>query len=213
MNTSPEHILVIKHGALGDIILATACFKAIRAHHPDAKITCLTSKTYANLLEKCPFFDEILVDLKPKYNHFRQIKRLKTLLNSKKWAWIYDLQTSNRTTLYPWLIARPWPCISNISRHTSHGFIDPDRTRNHALENLRLQLAVAGIKDVGLPDIGWLEEEVPGAWWCGASARETLACGALCAPRPGAGDAGYPPGIDRHRGGRCRARRDRGQGA
>ncbi len=31
-----ERILVIKHGALGDIVLATGPFKAIRAHHPDA---------------------------------------------------------------------------------------------------------------------------------------------------------------------------------
>ena len=37
----PEHVLVIKHGALGDVVLALGAMQAIRRHHPDATITLL----------------------------------------------------------------------------------------------------------------------------------------------------------------------------
>ena len=38
-----NNILVIKHGALGDIILAGAAIKAIREFHKDYTIYCLTT--------------------------------------------------------------------------------------------------------------------------------------------------------------------------
>ena len=156
---SSENILVIKHGALGDIVIATAGFAAIRAKHPHAHITCLTTKSYANLLAQSPYFNEIWVDSKPKLFERAARKRLRDMLRSKPWAWVYDLQTSKRSTLYPWLLARPWPNISNVSRFASHGYTDPARHGKHALENLRLQLAIAGIT-IGLPDLSWLEADI-----------------------------------------------------
>jgi ADP-heptose:LPS heptosyltransferase len=158
-----EHILVIKHGALGDIVIATAGFAAIRAAHPHAHIICLTTKAYAELMAQSPYFNEIWVDRKPKLSERAARNRLRDMLRSKPWAWIYDLQTSKRSTLYPWLLRRPWPRISNVSRFTSHGYTDPARHGKHALENLRLQLAIAGIT-IGMPDVSWLQEEVPSAW-------------------------------------------------
>lgn len=154
-----ENILVIKHGALGDIVIATAGFAAIRAAHPHAHITCLTTKAYANLIAQSPYFNEIWVDSKPKLLERAARNRLRDMLRSKPWAWVYDLQTSKRSTLYPWLLRRPWPRISNVSRFASHGYTDPARHGKHALENLRLQLAIAGIT-IGMPDVGWLKDEV-----------------------------------------------------
>lgn len=153
-----EQILVIKHGALGDIIIATAGFAAIRAHHPHARITLLTTKAYAPLLAQSPYFDEIWVDSKPKLFDRKAIGRLRHMLNSQRWAWVYDLQTSKRSTLYPWLLARPWPRISNVSRFASHGYTDPARHRRHALDNLQRQLAIASI-EVTMPDISWLQDD------------------------------------------------------
>ena len=43
-----ERILIIKLGALGDVVLACGPFEAIRKHHPGAKITLLTTKPYEN---------------------------------------------------------------------------------------------------------------------------------------------------------------------
>ena len=154
------HILIIKHGALGDIILATAGFAAIRARHSQAHITCLTTKPYAELLAASPYFNEIWVDSKPRLFDRKAIGRLRTMLRSRRWAWVYDLQTSKRSTLYPWLLARPWPKISNVSRFTSHGYTDTARHGLHALENDRRQLALAGISEIGLPDVSWLKEDL-----------------------------------------------------
>ncbi len=154
---SREEILIIKHGALGDIILATAAFRAIREEHSNAYITILTTKPFAELLAKSPYFNEIWVDSKPRLTDRKAIGRLKTMLNSKRWEWVYDLQTSKRTTLYPWLLKRPWPKISGANRWSSHKRPTYD-TKKHALENLRAQMAIAGIHDVGLPDIGWMED-------------------------------------------------------
>ncbi len=158
--SGPKNILVIKHGAFGDIVLATAGFAAIRAHHPHAHIICLTTKPYAELLAASPYFNKIWVDSKPRFADFKAIGRLRTMLNSRKWEWVYDLQTSTRSKAYQWLIKHPWPKISNTSRFTSHGYTDPARHKNHALESIRAQLKIAGIADVGMPDLSWLAADI-----------------------------------------------------
>ena len=152
----PHSILIIKHSALGDIVLATACFKAIRAHHPEAEIVLLTTAPYAELLAQSPYFNEIWVDRRPRWTDRTGIRRLKAMLNSRRWAWVYDLQTSDRSTGYQWLLRRPWPKISNKSRWTSHGIRIPDALEIPALERLRRQLALAGITEIGLPDLSWM---------------------------------------------------------
>lgn len=157
---TPAQILVIKHSALGDVVIATAAMKAIRAHHPNAQITLLTTKAYAELLAQSPYFDEIWVDSKPKWHDRHAIGRLRAMLGSRKWAWVYDLQISTRTTLYQWLFKSPWPNISNVSRWASHGYTDTARHTKHSLENLKIQLAIAGIHEVGLPDVSWMAASV-----------------------------------------------------
>ena len=57
-----ERILVIKHGALGDWVLATGCFAAIRRHHRSAHVTLLTTPAFADLGARCPWFDEVWTD-------------------------------------------------------------------------------------------------------------------------------------------------------
>ena len=151
-----NNILVIKHGAFGDIILATAAFAAIRAHHPEAHITLLTTKPYAALLAQSPYFDEIFIDPKPKIFQLGKLLALIRLLRRNRWAWVYDLQTSSRTTRYQWLLKRPWPNISNASPFSSHPRPAYD-TRQHSLENLRDQLIIAGVEMAATPDVSWLK--------------------------------------------------------
>jgi ADP-heptose:LPS heptosyltransferase len=156
-----QHILIIKHGALGDIILATAAFAAIRAHHPRAKITLLTTRPYAALLAASPYFDEIWVDKKPRLYNFIGIRRLYRLLNQTAWDFVYDLQTSERSSAYWWLFKRPRPPFSGVGRRHSHRFNDRARHALHALEHDRRQLEIAGIHNLKAPDISWLKEEFP----------------------------------------------------
>ncbi|HBA43779.1 MAG TPA: ADP-heptose--LPS heptosyltransferase, partial [Alphaproteobacteria bacterium] len=52
-------ILVIKLGALGDFVLATGPFAAIRQHHADAEITLLTTPPFAAMARQTGFFDHV----------------------------------------------------------------------------------------------------------------------------------------------------------
>ncbi len=160
MTNEKQNILVIKHSALGDVVLATAGFAAIRKHHPEAHIVCLTTRAYAELLADSPYFNEIWIDSKPRFFDRKGRRKLKLILNSKPWEWIYDLQTSTRTTWYQWFLKRPWPKISNASCWTSHGYTEPERHKRHTLDNLYRQLYMAGIENIGLPDMSWLTADV-----------------------------------------------------
>jgi len=54
-------ILVIKLSALGDVILITPSLKALREHFPLAKIFCLVKKDFREILQRCPYLDEVIV--------------------------------------------------------------------------------------------------------------------------------------------------------
>jgi ADP-heptose:LPS heptosyltransferase len=159
-----DFILVIKHGALGDIVIATAGFSAIRARHPNAHIVCLTTRPYASLLSQSPYFNDVWIDEKPRFFDFRKRRQLRAQLTAHRWQWVYDLQTSTRSTAYQWLLKRPWPSISNVSRWSSHPYTDPARHTKHAYENLKIQLEIAGITDVPPPDIRWLKADISAVW-------------------------------------------------
>ena len=57
-----ENILIIKHGALGDLIQAEGIIKSIRYEHKNAKLVLLTSKKFINLMSMCPYIDDQLID-------------------------------------------------------------------------------------------------------------------------------------------------------
>ena len=62
---TPARLLVIKLGALGDFVLATGAFAAIRNAHPDDQITLLTTAPYAEIAEASRYFDEVWIDERP----------------------------------------------------------------------------------------------------------------------------------------------------
>lgn len=157
---SGQPVLLIKHGALGDIVIATAAMSAIRRAFPDAPLTLLTGASYVSLLRDCPFADEVWADSKPGIRDLRGLRGLREQLRSRPWQWIFDLQTSTRSGLYPFLLPRPWPNISGVRSWMSHGYTDPARHGRHSLENDIRQLALAGINVPPMPDLRWLQAEV-----------------------------------------------------
>lgn len=162
MVNAPQRILVIKHGALGDIILASAGFKAIRTAYPAAHITCLTTKGYAALLQACPWFDAVMADPKPKPWECSKLRALRTQLNVPRFDRVFDLQTSTRSSSYWWLLNAPTPPFSGVTPFADLAYTDSARHQRHAHNNLIRQLAIAGIAPVGLPDISWLSGDLSG---------------------------------------------------
>lgn len=150
-------ILVIKHGALGDVILATGPFAAIRRHHPEASITLLTTAPFVALAEASPYFDEIWVDTRPKLHALGAVWALRRRLNAGGFTRVYDLQTSSRSSWYFRLFRRPRPEWSGIARGASHPHRNPARDHLHALDRQREQLKDAGIANLPPPDVTWLD--------------------------------------------------------
>ncbi len=151
-----RRVLVIRHGALGDIVLSFPAMAAIRAQHPDAEITLLTTRLYAPLLAASPWFDRVAVDTRPDWWDFPGLLRLRRQLRG--FAMVYDLQTSGRSTRYFTLAGRPpWS-------GTAPGCAFPDapnRATLHTRERLEQQLRLAGIRHLPVPDLSWLAAPVP----------------------------------------------------
>ncbi len=155
-----DRVLVIKHGALGDFLLATGAFQAIRRHHADAWLALLTTAPFADLARATGWFDEVWVDPKPRPWQLglwlAQVRRLRRA----GFARIYDLQHSDRTRLYFHALGRRRPEWSGIAPGCSHPHANPDRDSMHTVEREAEQLAMAGIETTPPPDVSWLDADV-----------------------------------------------------
>ena len=156
--------MVIKHGALGDWVLATGCFAAIRRHHPSARITLLTTPAFAELGRRCGWFDEVWTDERPSVlaDPLAWI-RLRRRLIEAEFLRVYDLQTSSRTGHYfRMLPRRSRPEWSGTASGCSHPHRNPRRPFMHTLERLAEQLGIAGIETVPAPNLDWLHDDIDG---------------------------------------------------
>ena len=152
----PARILVIKHGALGDFVLATGPFQAIRKHHEGARITLLTTAPFAEMAGECGWFDDVWVDRRPKAWNLPGVLGLRKRLRRGAFERVYDLQTSDRSSSYFRLFASPRPEWSGIAPGCSHPHANPGRDAMHTIERQAEQLDMAGIADVPPPDVSWL---------------------------------------------------------
>lgn len=146
-------ILVIKLGALGDFIQAMGPAAAIRRHHAGARITLLTTKPYAGLAEASGLFDEIWQDSRPKISAPGAWLALRRKLRGEGFNRVYDLQTSDRSSVYFHLMKPDPPEWSGIARGCSHPHGNPRRDFMHTIDRQAEQLAMAGIPETPLPDL------------------------------------------------------------
>jgi ADP-heptose:LPS heptosyltransferase len=151
-------ILVIKLGALGDVVQAMGSAKAIRDFHRDAHIVVLTTRPYADLLRRAPYFDDVWIDERPGWGDPAGLWRLARRLRAARFDRVYDLSTRTRSALYFWLMRRlDGPEWSGIVRFASHRQPDtPARRRLHTLDREADQLRYAGIPGpIPPPDLSW----------------------------------------------------------
>ncbi|WP_337997994.1 glycosyltransferase family 9 protein [Oleispirillum naphthae] len=166
--TGGPRILVIKLGALGDVVQSFGPLAAIRRHHPDAAITVLTTRPYAALYEACPDVDAVWIDRRPRAHQVGGWLDLRRRLRGGGFFRVYDLQTSDRSSGYFRLMRGlcPWGRRSvewsGIAAGCSHPHANPDRDRMHTVERQAEQLRMAGIADAPPSDLSWLAAEVSG---------------------------------------------------
>ena len=173
MSTGTENtgrILVIKLGALGDVVQATGPFAAIRAHHPGAHITLLTSPAYSDFLSTSDWFDDVWVDERPGWKNVWSWYRLRFRLRYGRFDRAYDLQTSDRSSLYYHLmLPGRRPLWSGIARGAALRHANPNRDDMHTIDRQIDQLAVAGVDQVPAPSLDWVQADtarfdIPGAY-------------------------------------------------
>ena len=79
-----SNILIIKHGSLGDLIQANGAIEDIKRSNNKSNIVLLTSHQYFDLMKKCPYVDEVIIDKRlPRWNLI-YLFRLKILLDYQK---------------------------------------------------------------------------------------------------------------------------------
>ena len=154
-----KKILVIKLSALGDFIIALAPMAAIRRHHPDAHITLMTTKLFKDMAGRSGYFDCIKIVAKPRWYQLGAWADLARWLNREKFSRVYDLQMNDRTAILFRLFLKK-PEWSGVVLGASHVYANRDWRNMHALERHRAVLEVAGIENVPLPDITWMETDI-----------------------------------------------------
>ena len=150
--TNKKNILIIKHGALGDIIESEGLMRAIRNHHLESKITFLTSSRDKTLIECFHYIDTVMIDDRSTFwNVSKNFLLLKKLRNSK-FDIVYDLQNTQRTMIYKkfFLVKSRW-ITTNRKNHPISG-----------LTGLVEMLKQHGVLDKNsyIPDISWMASDV-----------------------------------------------------
>jgi lipopolysaccharide heptosyltransferase II len=56
-----KRILLLRHDRVGDMVLSTPVFRALKTEYPDAKITVLASENNHDILQNNPNVDEVLI--------------------------------------------------------------------------------------------------------------------------------------------------------
>ena len=161
MKPAPS-ILVIKLSALGDFVMAFPAFARIRAAHPDARITLLTTPPFEGLARLSPYFDAVDTGGRP--GGPGEWLRLVGRLRRARFERVYDLQANDRTNLLFQALRPSPPAWSGAATGCSLPHRNPARASMHPLERHAQQLADAGIwpdaphapLSAPPPDISWI---------------------------------------------------------
>lgn len=92
-----EKILVIKHGALGDVVLAMGTMKRLRELHPDAHMVLMTMGMFVPMVKQLGVFDDFIVDNREPYWKLGATKAAVSAIVHGGFTRVYDLMESSRT--------------------------------------------------------------------------------------------------------------------
>jgi len=134
-------VLIIKFGALGDIILATPLLRCILGHHQGAAVTLLTSPAFAPLFQDWPGLE---VKALPRHG-MAAFWRTLCWVRAQRFTRLIDLQSNDRSGLLCALSGIP-ERIGNHPRFPYHRH-PPDRYTGqcHAYDRLNQVLQAGGM--------------------------------------------------------------------
>ena len=150
---NPKKILLIKHGALGDIVFALEPILAIRNKFNNSVINLVTEEKFVSFFKKIKMFDQFLVD-----NRGGILSTLSLIIKiiTGKYDLIIDLQNSKRTNFYHFFIKIFSRSRINGSRSFVHDrYIIPTQGKESPTQGLFNQLKLLDINLIE-PDFSWL---------------------------------------------------------
>jgi len=153
-------ILVIKHGALGDLIQSLDACHALRLHHATAELVLMTSPAHAALARAIPWFDRVWLDERPPPWRLGAWWAVRARFLAEGFDRVYDLQCSSRTARYFRMIPRrrrpEWVGAAPGCSHPNPDFAASPSNR----QKMAAQLAAAGVPAPGPADLSWLTAPV-----------------------------------------------------
>lgn len=153
-----NNILIIKHGALGDLIQITSSLKSIRQKYPDSKITLLTDVKFKFFSDRIIFVDEIIYENRPSF--LRVDKWLTIILKiiKRRFSIVFDLQNSDRTSVYYFFIKlfNPKTVWSGNRRGGKFKYHPKNFESIPIKDRIKNQLVLMDIEIYDKPDISWM---------------------------------------------------------
>ena len=153
-----SNILIIKHGALGDLIQVTSSLKSIRHKYPESKITLLTDIKFKFFSDRIIFVDEIIYEIRPSF--LRIDKWLTTIskITGRNFNIVFDLQNSDRTSIYHFFLRLfNSKIIWSGNRRGGRFKYHPKNFESIPIKDrIKNQLALMNIEIYDKPDINWM---------------------------------------------------------
>ena len=187
--TGRKNILIIKLGALGDIVMAEGAIHDIRNNYLDDHISVLTTPAYKKIFARCPWVDQVLVDPRDPRWRLDLMHKLNRTIRFDSFDVIFDLQRANRTSFYyRWFVKNAsW---SGLAAGCDLPYTLPPLKNCSVQEEFAVQLKSAGLtlKHTLSPDPAWFVDDVSEilqaakardpyvVLLAGASARRTEKC-------------------------------------
>ena len=152
-----NNILIIKLGALGDVVMATPLISAIQKFHHADELWLLTSPPFSALFDPWP---AVNVTAFPRHG-WRHMSHTLGWIRRGRFTRIYDLQSNDRSGLLCALSG----CGERVGNHTrypyTHHPAKPWRGQCHIFDRMQQVLASAGIDDVAArPQLPCAEDQV-----------------------------------------------------
>ena len=97
------NILIVRFSSIGDLLLTTPLLRAIRARHPDSRITCVVRQDLADTLRHNPRIDELVT-----WHHGSPLSDLAHTLRQQRWTHRLDLHCSLRSYRLRSMVGGRW---------------------------------------------------------------------------------------------------------
>ncbi len=157
-----QRVMVLRLGALGDLVLCSAAFQAIRAAHPRAIITLLTQPAWVDFGRAMPWFDRVISDARPQLWNLSSWANLLRRVTHADPQIVYDLQGKRRQEILYTLLGGLWGRLdwSGAAWRCRYPRVWPPQPQWHFTDFLAAQLQAAGVAMPTQADYDWLDAPV-----------------------------------------------------